>query len=63
MSVVTVLLLALGIGIGIAVAVKSKKLSITTLLVCGSFGLLLGTTAVGSSIRRFIIVTTESIFR
>ena len=61
MSVVTVLLLALGIGI--AVAVKSKKLSITALLVCGSFGLLLGTTAVGSSIRGWIITITESILR
>ena len=61
MSVVTVLLLALGSGI--ALAVKSKKLSVTTLLVCGSFGLLLGTTAVGSSIRGWIITITESIFR
>ena len=45
MAAVAVLLIALGVGI--FVGVKSKKLTATELIVCGSFGLLLGGTEPG----------------
>ena len=59
MSIHIFLLLALGIGI--FVALKSKKLTVTELVVCGSFGLLLGATALGKGLNRALINATEAI--
>jgi hypothetical protein len=42
--------LMLMLGAGIFVGIRSKKLTWTELIICGGFGLLLGTTAVGSSL-------------
>jgi hydrogenase/urease accessory protein HupE len=59
MTIFAFLLLALGVGI--FVALKSKKLTVTELVVCGSFGLLLGATAAGRAINRFLLSTTEAV--
>ena len=60
MSIFYVLLIALGVGI--FVGIKSKKLSVTELLVCGTFGLLLGATAIGKGINRLILSSSDSFF-
>jgi hypothetical protein len=53
MSIVVVLLLCLFVGI--VVGIKSKKLTITELLVCGTFGLLLGGTPIGDFINGAVL--------
>jgi len=45
---ITVLLLCLGTGI--IVGIKSKKLTVTELLICGGFGLCLAATSIGINI-------------
>jgi hypothetical protein len=52
MMIHTVLLLALGVGI--FVGLKTKKLTVTELLVCGMFGLLLAGTPVGQWVNKTI---------
>ncbi len=42
--------LMLMLGTGILVGIRSKKLTYTELIVCGGFGLLLGTTSVGGAL-------------
>jgi hypothetical protein len=59
MSIVVVLLLCLTVGI--IVGIKSKKLTVTELLVCGSFGLLVGGTPIGSSINGALIRGGEAV--
>ena len=59
MSIFYVLLIALTVGI--FVALKSKKLTATELIVCGSFGLLLGATAIGKGINKFILSSGDSL--
>lgn len=53
MSVVVILLLCLFVGI--VVGLKSKKLTATEVIVCGTFGLLLGGTPVGATINEAIV--------
>jgi hypothetical protein len=56
----TVLLLALSVGI--FVGLKTKKLTVTELLVCGMFGLLLAGTPIGSWINRGITGVSGAAF-
>ncbi len=43
--------LLIATSVGILVALKTKKLTMTELLICGTFGVLVGATSVGASIR------------
>ena len=59
MSVFYVLLITLGVGI--VVALKSKKLTLLELFACGTFGLLLGATAIGIGINKLILNAGDSL--
>jgi hypothetical protein len=54
-----VLLIALGVGI--FMGIKSKKLTVTELLICGTFGLLIGSTGAGSQIRNGLAAAGASL--
>ncbi len=53
--------LLIALGIGIFVGIKSKKLTWVELIVCGSFGILLGATVVGKGINGFILNISQSL--